>query len=375
MGIDIHVHLFGTGDGGSGCWLSREKSKGFLFWYLARKLRLRERVETIDECAGVHSEESEGDGGGFRQEFSCEGRRCCENHLRPLSHAPARKLRLRERAERLDESYVLALAEQIRGSGLARAVVLAQDAVYDERGEADWRRTHFYVPNDYLFDVVARYPDLMIPCVSINPQRADAIDELERCAGKGARVLKIHPPTQGVDLADRKYVGFFRRCAALKLVVMVHTGHEHSAPIINARLASPRKLELALDAGCTVVACHCGTGWRWDRLDMLPEFLSMLRRHENLWGDTAVLGSAGRVRDCLRLLADQGAADRLLHGSDFPFPPLPLAFATTLGVKKAIALQRIGNWMEQDLALKEALGIGRASAERAERLICGEMSR
>jgi hypothetical protein len=40
-------------------------------------------------------------------------------------------------------------------------------------------------------------------------------------------------------------------------------------------------------------------------------------------------------------------------------------FATALGAKKAIALQWVRNWMEQDLALKEALGIGRASAERA----------
>ncbi len=183
-------------------------------------------------------------------------------------------------------------------------------------------------------------------------------------------MLKIHPPTQGVDLADRKYVPFLRRCAALNLVVMVHTGHEHSAPVVNARLASPRKLERALDEGCTVVACHCGTGWWWDRPDMLPDFLRMLRKHQNLWGDTAVLGSAGRIRDFLRLLADYGAWDRLLHGSDFPFPPFPLVFAAALGPKQAIALQRTRNWMKQDLALKEALGIGLESAERAQRLVC-----
>lgn len=97
----------------------------------------------------------------------------------------------------------------------------------------------------------------------------------------------------------------------------------------------------------------------------------MLRKQGNLWGDTAVLGSAGRVRDFLRLLADHEARDRLLHGSDFPFPSFPLAFAATLGPRKAIALQRVHNWMEQDFALKETLGIGRESAERAHRLVCG----
>jgi hypothetical protein len=84
------------------------------------------------------------------------------------------------------------------------------------------------------------------------------------------------------------------------------------------------------------------------------------------------LGSAGRVRDLRRLLAAPDARDRLLHGSDFPLPPCPLAFAAVLGPKKAIALQHIPNWMQKDLALKEAFGIGLASADRAERLLRGE---
>ena len=315
--LDIHIHLFGVGDTTSGCRLPKSTSEGPLFKSLAAMLQLRQRANT------------------------------------------------------LDEGYVLALAELIQKSGLQKGVILAQDAIYDRNGRPDWERTPFYVPNDYLFQVVARYPQWMVPCVSINPRRADAIAELNRCAAKGARVLKIHPPVQGVDLADKGHLKFFQRCADLKMVVMVHTGHEHTAPVVDVGLASPRKLALALDQGCTVVACHCGTGWPADRPDMLPDFLAMVRKHENLWGDTSVLGSAGRVRDCLRLLADHEATDRLLHGSDFPFPAVPLAFAGTLGPVKAASLQAIQNPIEQDFALKEALGIGRASAERAYRLICG----
>lgn len=319
--LDIHLHLFGKGDAGSGCRLSKATSEG------------------------------------------------------PLSQLLAGKLGIYERAKTSDEGYVLALAEHLEKSGVSKGVILAQDAVYDRNGKPDWGKTHLYVPNDYLFQVVARSPRWMIPCVSINPQRADAIVELERCATKGARVLKIHPPTQGVDLSEKRYVPFFRRCAELKVVVMVHTGHEHSAPIISAALANPWKLALALEEGCTVVACHCGTGWRTDPVDMLPDFLAMVRKYKNLWGDTSVLGSAGRVRDMSRLLADGEAKDRLLHGSDFPIPATPFAFVGTLGVLKAARLQAIENLIEQDLALKDALGIGRASAERAYRLICEEDSR
>jgi len=312
--LDIHVHLFGTGDAGSGCRLSKKTSEGPLFHILSEQLQLRRRAKTIDE------------------------------------------------------GYVLALAEAVEKSGLDQAVILAQDAVYGRNGKPDWNNTHFYIPNDYLFQVVARYPARMIPCISINPNRADAIPELNRCAAKGARVLKIHPPTQGVDLSDKKHTAFFRRCAALKMVVMVHTGHEHSAPIFNIRLADPQRLELALDSGCTVVACHCGSGRSTDRPDMLPTFLAMIRKYKNLWGDTAVLGSAGRERDFQRLLTDAKARERLLHGSDFPFPAFPLAFWDVIGPKAAL-LQLIPNWLKQDFALKEALGIGQVSAERAYQFI------
>jgi predicted TIM-barrel fold metal-dependent hydrolase len=314
--LDIHVHLFGIGENHSGCRLSKTVREGALFKFMAEQLRLGQRAKT------------------------------------------------------LDEGYALALAEQVEKSGLDKAVILAQDAVYDHRGNPDWNKTHFYVPNDYLFQVVARWPGRMVPCVSINPDRGDAIAELERCAAKGASVLKIHPPTQGVDLAEKKHARFFRRCADLKVIVMVHTGHEHSAPVFDIGLADPRKLVLALDCGCTAVACHCGSGRPSDRPDMLPAFLAMVGKHENLWGDTAILGSFGRQRDLCRLLADRGARDRLLHGSDFPFPAVPLAFVRTIGWKRAVLLQMMSNWIEQDFALKGALGIGRASAERAYRLIC-----
>lgn len=314
--MDIHVHLFGLGEGGTGCRLSQVSQDGLAFKYLSNKLGLRTRAKT------------------------------------------------------LDEAYVLVLAEAIESSGLDKALVLAQDAVYDNQGKPLWEKTHFYVPNDYVLAVAARYPKRMVPCVAINPRRADAIEELDRCVAKGARVLKIHPPTQGVDLAEKRYAKFFRRCAELKTIVMVHTGHEHSAPIESALLASPLKLAQALEEGCTVIACHCGTGWPTDRPDMLPDFLAMIRKYENLWGDTSVLGSAGRVRDMGRLLADDAAKPRLLHGSDFPFPAEPIAFAKTLGLARAASLRAIANPIRQDFALKDALGIGQASAERAYRLIC-----
>lgn len=318
--LDIHIHLFGAGDGGSGCRIAESLKKSAMFQYLAGK---------FGKSTGAKS---------------------------------------------LDEAYVQLLFGQLRSSGLDKGVILAQDAVYDRLGKPDWDRTPFYVPNDYVFQVATRDPQRIIPCVSINPDRADALEELDRCAKLGARVLKIHAPIQGVDVADKKHAKFFQHCADKRVLVMVHTGHEHSAPVVNIDLADPRRLRLALDQGCTVVACHCGTGWMTDKPDLLPAFFEMLQQHPNLWGDTSILGTVGRVRDVGRLLAHKPALERLVHGSDFPFPSQPVAFAPLVGWKGLGQLRRVqamANLLAQDLALKDLLGMGRGCAERAHRLVLG----
>lgn len=313
--LDIHVHLFGVGEGDTGCRMSKKITNGLQF-------------RTLDFTLG-----------------------------------------LRRQGTTLDQAYEKVLVRQLESSGLSKAAIVAQDAAYDSAGKPDWQRTSFFVPNDYLFAVVKRHPKLMTACPSINPDRADAVDEVERCAELGARLFKIHPPTQGVNIAAPKHRRFFQKCADLGIVVLVHTGHEHSAPVIDKLLASPARLEPALDQGCKVVACHAGTGWVTDRPDQLPEFLSLLKRYPNLWGDTAVLGTPGRVRDFGRLLDDPLAKSRLLHGSDFPFPAAPSAYAKRIGEKTAKQLNLESNSLKKDLALKEALGIGKASAARAFDLI------
>lgn len=315
--LDLHVHLFGTGDSGSGCRLSDGIQNGIQF-----------RALTV--ALGVHS-----------------------------------------KGKTLDEGYAAVLEEHAKTSGLKKIAILGQDAVYDSKGEPDWKRTSFYVPNDYVFKVAQQYRELMIPCPSINPLRKDAIEEVERIREKGARLFKIHPPTQGVDVADRRHIKFYRRCAELKIVVMVHTGHEHSAPVIDKDFANPTRLELMLDQGPTVVACHAGTGWPSDVPDQLPAFLNLLKRYPKLWGDTAVLGTSGRVRDFCRLLDTPMVKERLLHGSDFPFPVSPTAFGDRISKEMILKILNEKSWIAKDFQLKNALGAGKANSEKAWEVVMG----
>jgi len=313
--IDFHVHLFGIGDGNTGCRLSQKQRRHVNFRYFLKLLKLSENG-------------------------------------------------------RLDQDYVERLASQVRASSLKQVVLQAWDGRYDQAGRLDWEHTtSLYVPNDYLFKVVRQYPDLFIPCLSINPKRRDALDELDRGAALGARVVKVHPPTMDVDPSEARFRPFYRRCAQRKLMVMVHTGSEHAADIVGLANCDPSKLVLALEEGCTVVAAHAGMTAFYDKEDFFPAFVKMARRYPNLYCDTAILGSMGRWRCLPRLQAAPEALARAIHGSDFPFPPNALVFWHRLPPAALASLLAERNLLERDYQLKRALGLPEAVFTRGAKLL------
>jgi predicted TIM-barrel fold metal-dependent hydrolase len=96
---------------------------------------------------------------------------------------------------------------------------------------------------------------------------------------------------------------------------------------ISQDFADPARLAHAPDPGGGVIAAHCVTCAVFDPRDFYPRFVEMTGRHENLFGDTAILAGAIRWRALARL---EREADwlkrRIVHGSDYPFPPARLPF-------------------------------------------------
>lgn len=263
----------------------------------------------------------------------------------------------------LNELYVQELVRQAREAqakaGPFRVVLLAQDARYTEAGEPDWENTSVYVPNEHLFRVVSRYPDLFLPCPSLNPQRRDWEAELDYCLNQGARVLKIHPPTQAVNPGDPRFRAFYRRCAERGMRIMVHTGAEHSAPVASASLGDPRFLELALEEGCVVIAAHAGTKAFFDppAEDHFPVLVEMMAAHPRLLADTAVLGSQFRWRCVPGIVQTPAALPRMIHASDWPFPANALVHWHRMHPFFVIKLAAEKNLFLRDLRLKQALGM------------------
>lgn len=285
-----------------------------------------------------------------------------------------RLLRLPPGAD-LNEGYIQALVRQIvdtrKVASTFRVVLLAQDCRYTEEGEPDWAQSSIYVPNEKVFEVTGRYPGLFIPCPSINPQRKDWEAELDYCLAQGARVLKIHPPTQAVDPSNPRFRNFYRKCAKAGMNIMVHTGAEHSAPIADSTLGAPRLLALALEEGCTVIAAHAGTKSFFDppAEDHLQELSGLMARYPRLFADTAVLASQFRWRCVPEILQDPDVAKRVVYASDWPFPANALVFWHRLHPVTTVRLMAEANLFLRDLQLKHALGLPTESFDQMSRLI------
>jgi predicted TIM-barrel fold metal-dependent hydrolase len=260
----------------------------------------------------------------------------------------------REAGETLSEKMRSRLLRHLRASRLDYAVVLAQDAVYRPDGSRDDNATHFYVANDYVLQLACEC-EKIVPGCSINPIRKDALQELERCRAAGARLIKVHTAIQGVDPSRAEFEPFYRLAAELDMVLMFHTGYEHSCTVVSQQYTDPRKLARALDTGRPVIAAHCGTCAFFDPEDYFPHFIEMMQRYDNLFGDTAVMASLIRPRS-LKRLANQDAAlrERILHGSDYPLPPSRLPYLWRTGLLPA---ERC-NPLDLDLRIKRSFPLG-----------------
>ncbi len=305
--IDGHVHLVGDGSDGTGCWLRRSTLKDIGM------------AVTISRHCGVPVRSA-------------------------LRHG-------------LDAFYRERLLQQLRASSLDALVLLAMDWPHDEAGTPLRDRAAFYVPNDYVLRLARENPGEIVPAVSIHPARKDALEELDRCAAAGARVLKLLPNVHAVDCNDPRYRPFWKRLAEHRMIFLAHTGGELSLPVLRKDLQDPRVLCGPLDCGVTCVAAHCsGRAAVFDK-DYVEVLFRMFRCHPNLYADTSAFFTLFRSATLRKALAAD-VHSRLVNGSDYPIPVwgIGAAFAGLLPWPVFRTWQRSPNVLERDYQFKRAAG-------------------
>ena len=243
---------------------------------------------------------------------------------------------------------------------LDAVVVLAFDGVRHEDGSLDVARTHLYVTNDHVIDLCRHHPKMLFGA-SVHPFRKDAVAELERCIAAGAVLLKWLPIVQGFNPADDRCIPIYEALAHHGLPLLSHTGGERSLIRVNDAYADPRLLELALRRGVSVIAAHCGTRSTFTETDYFEQFHILVHRYESLYGDTAALCLPARWHALRKVVNDPLLRTRVIHGSDWPIPPLPPP-----GALNTLAEQ---NWLRRDVLVKRALGLDEAYFNRAASLL------
>ncbi len=329
--VDLHTHLAGIGTGSSGC----EVHPNMLSW---SQPVARIRFELYLSASGV------------------------------------------EDLERADQEFVARLSRLIdRSPGKGRFCLLAFDHAYGEDGQIDRETSEFYVPNEWAWQQAMADPERLLPAISVHPYREDALEELERWAARGVRIVKWLPNAMNIDPSSPRCDAFYEKIVELDMTILTHTGKEMAveAGALQA-LGNPLHLRRPLDRGVRVIAAHCASLGEALDLDepegereMVPCFELFMRLMDEpgyeglLFGEISAMTLANRVGAPLAQLLDRpDLHPRLVNGSDYPLPALnavirlsPLVDQGFLKEEDVSALREIyeAHPLAFDLVLKRSL--------------------
>src|SRR5215213_7894171 len=250
------------------------------------------------------------------------------------------------------------LVASIKDHGRHR--LLAFDKNYRSDGSVNLEKTEFYVPNEYVFELGERHPELFAPNISVNPYRLDAIAELEKWARRGARIVKWLPNAMGINPSDPKCDPFYEKMKELDLILLSHGGEEKAVEAAeDQKLGNPLLLRRALDHGVKVIVAHCaGLGSNEDLdstdrkvVDNFDLFLRLMdeKRYEGLvFGEISAMTQFNRSGKPLRtMLARDDLHERLVNGSDYPLPAVNLLIRTRPLVKQGYINGDEADWLKE----------------------------
>jgi len=258
------------------------------------------------------------------------------------------------------QAYVDTLIGSIQNSQyISRSVVLPVDSKFDREGREVHRDPTVCSHSEDVLVLAKAYPDLIIPFISVNPNRQDAIELIEEFHAKGARGMKFLQNYWEVDLNEKRLIPYYAKLVELDLPLIIHIGSEFSVDS-NVHYERASMLRLPLECGVKVIAAHVGAGHNgdrlkfWQNLSCNPKYfneeylqiMEMMGRYENLYADISALLTPFKAR-VLRDLSQRGVEDRLLFGTDFPVVYSVLFNSYDLSLSKRWKLSKISNPLDR----------------------------
>ena len=318
--IDIHVHMGGTGDSGSGCRMSHEFI--FSFAFAAMLIALKATPFELG-----------------------------------------------------DEKMKEVILRAVNGSSkIDYAVLLALDGVF-KNGQYVESESHLVTPNDTIMKIAGANRRVLFGA-SVHPYRKkrEMLAEMKRCIDNGAVLFKWIPSSQQIDPRDDRCLPFYETLAEESVPLLCHTGAELAVPTSDPKCEKwndPRTLKKALGMGVRVIAAHCATPYLGGVLpadkDYFEELVQMLYVSEKkgwkLYADLSAFCTPTRIHYLKRIREEirRGSLrpDRFLYGSDFPIPIVNInLFKKPVNLKELLGqMESGGNPLDNNYEILKEFGL------------------
>lgn len=185
--------------------------------------------------------------------------------------------------------------------------------------------TGFALPNDYVADILKKYPNQFIGFAGFNPHKGKkSLDEVERALKNlGFSAVVFRPYMHGLFADDRKYYPLYALCESLDVPIWIHTSVNWMMDR-SIYYGHPRYLEqVLLDfPKLKIIAGH--GGWPW-----VPDLVLMLWKYDNLYTDTSAhrpkyIATPNTGWDMFMRFANSTIQDKIVFGSDWLSMGIPI---------------------------------------------------
>ncbi len=170
--------------------------------------------------------------------------------------------------------------------------------------------------NDYLLECHHKYPEKIIPFITLPMEEQMGVAELERCAAGGARgVGELAPGTYGKELWDLGTIRpFLEAIKERGLPILVHVNEPVGHPYPGKGRVGLRQIENLLEAmqGVKVILAHMGGGFFF--YELMPEIAAIC---QGVYYDTAASPFIYNKR-IYKIAISIIGPKRILFGSDYP---------------------------------------------------------
>ncbi|OFZ15036.1 MAG: hypothetical protein A2X86_06850 [Bdellovibrionales bacterium GWA2_49_15] len=243
--------------------------------------------------------------------------------------------------EKINKDYVSRIVDLWKFGKLpGKAHLLAFDKHYNEDGTANPEQTSFYMPNQTIWDLSQKYPEIFTPVISVHPYRKDAISELEKWGKLGVRFIKWLPNSMHIDPSRTQLDAYYDKVKELNMAILTHVGEERAVDGEQfQKLGNPLLYRRPLDKGVKIIMAHVASlgecedfeqGGQKSCFQLFWRLFNEDKYKGVLYGELSAVTLHTRLGEpLLTILSHPELQTRLVNGSDYPLPAINWIYRTS----------------------------------------------